>query len=158
MTSAITEKPESRNGVARGYMPAARPRYLWVTYEATALPDGADVPPGGEPFRAQIRSNLTFGEIEDLDPNTLTWLQLFPVMAPHVVAWTLLGTEAATGDVKPVPPPAEAGPDAFRMLDKDLAWWLLMQLRAGHLGGDERKKEFSAPDSLPAPASDGPSD
>ena len=126
---------------AAGYLPAARPRYRWVECEFTR---GAD---GDEPFRALVRSNLTWGEIADLeDVRSRTWTELWALMAPYVAEWNALGRDP-DGNALPVPPPAEGGPDAFRAIDASLTLWLMGELRQVHLGGEERGKGSAAPAS-----------
>lgn len=128
------------NGPVRGYLPAARPRYRWVACEWTADPDGGE---GAEPFRAEIRTNLTWADIDAIKifgDESLTFAELWGVLAPHVRAWNALGIDPTTGEAVPVPPPAEAGPDAFRAIDAALTVWLATQLRTAHLGGQERGK------------------
>lgn len=130
-----------------GYLPAARARYRWV-----AMP--GDDGPEGEPFRAEMRANLTFGEIDAIDVyGKLTFEELWRVMAPHVRAWNLLARDMGSGEIVAVPPPAEAGPDALRAIDHASALWLASELRTAHLGGEERGKGSPAPDPSPAPES-----
>lgn len=138
MTKAkATENPPA----AAGYLPAARPRHRWVECEFTR---GAD---GEEPFRALIRSNLTWGEIAELEEvRSRTWTDLWRLMAPHVAEWNALGLDPE-GNAQPVPAPAEAGPDAFKAVDASLTLWLLGELRQVHLGGEERGKGSGAPAS-----------
>lgn len=136
--------------VLAGYLPAARPRYRWIEYAAGV--DG-----GGEPLRAEIRTNLTWGEIDSLNEATI-FAEVWERLAPHVRAWNALGIDAVTGEATPAPPPMEAGPDAFKAIDAEATLWLLAELRTAHLGGEERKKDAPALARSPAPASDAPSD
>lgn len=141
MATKTLDKPEAMNGVAHGYLPGARPRYRWVTCEWTGE-DGDDPDNPAEPFRAEIRTNLTWGEIDTIDlSGGLTYAQLWDVLAPHVRAWNALGRNVETDGIEPVPPPAEAGPEAFRAIEPGLTMWLATQLRTIHLGGDERGKD-----------------
>jgi len=145
MTDNVTEL---RPTAAAGYLPAARPRFRWVECEFTRGADGA------EPFRADIRCNLTWGEISELeDVGSKKWTDLWALMAPHVREWNALGLDP-DGNAAPVPAPAEAGPDAFRAIDAGLTLWLLTQLREVHLGGEERGKGSAAPGSSDAATSD----
>lgn len=126
---------------AAGYLPAARPRYRWVECEFTRGGDGE------EPFRADVRCNLTWGEIAELEEiKGRSWADLWALMAPLVREWNALGLDP-DGAAVPVPAPAEAGPDAFAAIDASLTLWLLNELRQVHLGGEERGKESSAPAS-----------
>lgn len=140
----------SGNGVARGYLPSARPRWRWVECGWTAGEGDGD-----ELFRAEIRSNLTWGEIDEIDlSGDLTFVDLWGVLAPHVRAWNALGIDAETGGPAAVPAPAEAGPDAFRALEPAITLWLAQQLRTIHLGGEERGKGSATPEASPEPTSD----
>lgn len=140
----MTAVLESPNGVAKGYLPEARPRYVWVTCDWT---DGAD-DPDGEPFRADIRSNLPFPAIDAIGDPALTFEELWKVMAPYVRDWNALARNAETGEIVPAPPPAVAGWEAFRVIEADLTLWLQQQLRTTHLGGEHRAKKSPPPVSL----------
>lgn len=133
----------------RGYLPAARPRWLWVTCPLTD--DGQ-----GEPLQVEIRTNLTFGEIDAIDTYSgkATFQQLWQAMAPSVRAWNLLRRDLVSGEVVAVPPPLEAGSDVFAALDESLTYWLAMEIRRAHLGGEERGKGVSSPESQGGEQSD----
>lgn len=130
----MTKTDANTMPAAAGYLPAARPRYRRVECEFTRGAEGA------EPFWAEIRSNLTWGEISALeDVRSKRWTDLWALMAPYVAEWNALGLDP-DGNALPVPPPAEAGPDAFQAVDASLTLWLLGELRQVHLGGEERGK------------------
>lgn len=140
----VAEEPQPGplNGIAHGYLPAARPRYRWVTCDWTDSSDDPD----GEPFRARIRCNLTWGEIDGIDlVGSLTFTDLWAILAPHVIEWNALGRDAVTGEIVPVPPPAVAGPSAFHAIEAGLTLWLATQIKTAHLGGEERGKGVSTP-------------
>ncbi len=122
------------NGVAAGYYPGARARYHWVAFEETEGPEG------GEPFRAEIRSNLTWGEVDELRASNL-FVDIFPRLAPYVRAWNLLGLNVETGELEAVPAPADAGPEAFKAMDAELCTWLWLKVCTAHLGDEERGKD-----------------
>lgn len=146
MTAATAERTAT---APVGYLPSARPRWRWIECAWTS---GAD---DEELFRAEVRSNLTWGEIDQIDlSGALTYNELWQVIAPHVRAWNALGIDAETGEVAEVPPPATAGPDAFRAIEPALTMWIAQQLRLVHLGGDERGKGSARRDPSPEPASD----
>ena len=106
-----------------------RPRYREVVC------DWYEVEEGEEPFKATIRTNLTFGELRDIPSGKdVTFEDVWQVIHPYVTGWNLVG-ETDDGTQAPVPPPAEAGPDAFFMLDAGLNLWLIGQVRTAHLGG-----------------------
>lgn len=148
----------TRNGTAlHGYLPAARPRYQWFTCEWTDWHDPEEpAPDGAEPFRAELRTNLTWGEIDQIDlfSGNLVYADLWKIIAPHVRDWNLLGQDLESGEVVKVPPPAEAGPDAFKVLDAGLTFWIAVQLRTAHLGGEERGKGSGRPARAPASTPD----
>lgn len=132
-----------------GYLPSARPRYRWVECAWTAGEDDGDL------FRAEIRSNLTWGDIDAIDlSGALSYADLWALMAPHVRAWNALGVNVETGETEPVPAPMDAGPEAFRCLEPAMTLWLASQLRTVHLGGDEREKKSATPADSPETASD----
>jgi len=132
-----------------GYLPAARPRWRWVECAWTAGEDD------GEIFRAEIRSNLTWGDIDAIDlSGALSYADLWELMAPHVRDWNALGRDAETGEPAPVPPPAVGGADSFRALEPAITLWLATQLRTVHLGGEERGKGRQRQDASPGQESD----
>ncbi len=138
----VLEEPTPINGaVPRGYLAAARPRYRWVTCPWTETADASRQDPDDEPFRAEIRTNLTWGEIDSFTfSGDLTFTDLWRIAAPFVRSWNALGTDAVTGEVVPIPPPSEAGPEAFQAIDADLTLWLAGAIKSAHLGGDDRGK------------------
>jgi hypothetical protein len=134
-----------------GYRP--RPRFRTVTMDAIDVEDGA------EPFTAKIRAHLTFGEVEEIGYRPgVKFVDLEPAIAPYVVGWNVLGRNKETGDMEPVPPPAEAGVDAFKMVGGFEVEWLAIELSKTHLGLSEdeaeRKKSSPPSGSTPEPNSD----
>lgn len=133
-----------------------KPRYRDVTCTWYELEEGE------EPFTATIRRNLTFEELEAIPRGEdLKWSEVWPVIAPYVVAWNHTKPDAETGEVVAVPPPAEAGPEVFRTLDTEMNLWLLGEVRYAHIGGPaalvkhldtDRKKEPMPSESTPEPA------
>lgn len=112
-----------------------RPRYRDVVC------DWDEPEAGEEAFTATIRTNLTFDQINAIPGGEgVTFTDVWDVIAPYVTGWNLLA-EDTDGNVVPVPPPAEAGPDAFKMLDPAMNVWLIAQVRTAHLGGPERKND-----------------
>ena len=107
-----------------------KPRYRDVTC------DWFDVEEGEEPFTATIRTNLTWGDVEAMPvPKEATFAEIWDAMAPHVVEWNLVAENIESGQVEPVPPPAEAGPEVFKALENPLSIWLYNEVRFAHLGG-----------------------
>lgn len=132
----------SPNGTAHGYLPSLRPRWRWVEFDDGEAGDG-------EPFRAEIRTNLTWAEIDEL-AEAERFVDVWARLAPYVRAWNALGIDAETGEPAPVPPPAVAGPDAFRCIDAELTAWLWLKVRSAHLGDEERGKGGRRRNSTPA--------
>lgn len=98
---------------------------------------------GFKPLWAEIDSNLTFDDAEAIpDVFNTNFGQLYRYVCPRVRAWNALGIDQATGELKPVPPPAEIGADAFRAVKPLILVWLAYTLKTIHLsGGPARPKE-----------------
>lgn len=115
---------------------------------------------GFDPFQATIVSSLTFAERDQFTLNdTITYQEIFNRSAPYVLAWNAVGLNAETGEVEPVPPPADAGPDAFRLVDPAIALFLFSKLREVYLGDDfllEQMPSDDTPDGANASDSDSP--
>jgi hypothetical protein len=106
--------------------------------EVECPPEVSPFADGEEPFRATVRTNLTFDELDALPSGDgVTYRDIFAVIAPYVVAWNWTVADPDTGVEKPAPVPAEAGPDAFRVLTGDVVVWLLEQVQTGYQGGEE---------------------
>lgn len=109
-----------------------------------------EVPDGSEPFRATIITSLSFAEIDAIPLNgEATYQDIFSAIAPYVVAWNAMGRNAETGEYEPVPAPAEAGPEALRVVDPLVSIFLAAKLKRVHLGDPEarEKKEPHASDT-----------
>lgn len=127
-------------------------------------------PEGEEPFRATIVTSLSFGEIEAIPLNSdATYEQLFPTIAPFVVAWNAMGRNAETGEYEPLPAPADAGPEVLRKVEPMVSIFLAAKLRKVHLEVVEGRPLGSKPagstpdgpsasDSDSAPPESSPSD
>jgi hypothetical protein len=113
------------NGVAHGFRPQESRR-------ATADPERWPQlqPKGdGEPFWAEIRDDLTINEVERIPLAGETPLaDVWAVIAPMVLAWNATGYNPTTNAWEPVPPPAEAGPDAFKAIPKYAAVTLFLAM------------------------------
>ncbi|MGB3305496.1 MAG: hypothetical protein WBA63_04865 [Thermomicrobiales bacterium] len=126
-----------------------KPRYKEYMLDLTD--DGEQL----EPLRVKVRSNLTFGELNDIPGGPdATFEEIFVAIAPHVIEWNASAMNAETGELEVVPAPAVAGPDALLVLDHLEALWLVQKVKYGYLGGDDRKKELTPPDSTDEPSSD----
>ena len=107
---------------------------------------------GAEPLTATIRTDLIYAHIDAIndlrrDPATML-ADMWPMLAPFVPAWNAVALDLATGEYAPVPPPAEAGRDAFRSVDPLVTIWLAAELGRVHLGDDRPK------DATPAGSSE----
>lgn len=100
---------------------------------------------GFKPLWAEIDTNLTFDDAEAIpDVFNTNFGQLYRYVCPRVRAWNARGIDRKTGELKPVPPPAEIGPDAFRAVKPLILVWLAYTLKTIHLGGGpNRPKETS---------------
>lgn len=103
-------------------------------------------PEGEEPFRATIVTSLSFAEIDAIPlTSDATYEQLFPTIAPYVVAWNAMGRNAETGEYEPLPAPADAGPDVLRKVEPIVSLFLAGHLRRVHLGDPDDPKDGSGP-------------
>jgi hypothetical protein len=111
-----------------------------------------EVPEGAEPFRATIITSLSFAEIDAIPLGEgSTFGQLFPVIAPYVVAWNAMGRNAETGEYEALPPPAEAGPEVLRLVEPMITTFLAIKLRTAHLGDEtERPKDETPSGTTPS--------
>lgn len=126
-----------------------RPRYRTVVCDWGTPEDGE------LPFTATIRTNLTFDQLNAIPGGEgVTFAEIWNEIHPYVKDWNLVGENLATGAIERVPPPAEAGPEAFRALDAELNIWLIAQVRTAHLGGPERKNGHTPSGSTPEPGGD----
>lgn len=131
-----------------------KPRYRDITCDWFELEEGED------PLTVTIQTNLTFEEVNAIPTGKgLKWREVWEVIYPYVVGWNLTAPDD-NGEIAPVPPPAEAGPDAFMAMDPQENVWLLGEIRYVHIGGPkelvknmetERKNESTPSGSTPAP-------
>lgn len=91
---------------------------------------------GCAPLWAELNATLTFADSEQIpDPWQTTFGELYRYVCPHVRAWNARGIDRESGELRPVPPPAEIGPDAFRVVRPLILVWLAFTLKTLHLGG-----------------------
>jgi hypothetical protein len=122
-----------------GYVP--RKRFRWIEIPAGLI----DVEDGAEPLKVKIRSHLTFGQIDEI-PDPLVKGTLFndikEAIVDYVLDWNVMAPNAETGELEKVPPPAEAGVDAFLFLAGFEVEWIAASLRTSTLGSlDDLRKE-----------------
>jgi hypothetical protein len=114
-----------------------RPRLEEFACPAEVAPRRA----GEEPLLVTVRTNLTFDELDALPSGEQVAYQvIFEAIASYVVAWSLVKTDAESGEEEPVPAPSVAGPDAFRAVPPEVVVWLLERVQTGYLGGEAQKK------------------
>lgn len=134
-----------------GFRSKARTREFVCQWEQLAPDEGK------EPFKATIRTNLTFAELDALPESSfdLLFSDAQAAIAPYVVAWNLEGVDAATGEETVLPPPAEAGPEIFEAINSEedmqlITTWIFATIKNIHRGGPERKKELRRSSATPA--------
>lgn len=136
-------------GVA-GFVPRRR-------YRRVAC-DWLDAEEGHEPFWAELVCSLTPDEVDSIPiGDGVTLLETWQGIARYVRAWNALAFDSQTGELRPVPPPAEIGPDAFRVVDSVIGPWIAITLKRIYLGiGDsDRPKGSTPPASTDATPNDG---
>lgn len=101
---------------------------------------------GFEGFEIEVK-RLTFADINEI-PLKGTHTEIWEVISPFVVSWNAQA-ETESGSWDHVPPPAEAGPDAFKIIEPELSTWIWAQLKFGHLGGADLQKKPSESGSSP---------
>jgi hypothetical protein len=117
------EAPAS-NGHTPGWHPGNTTRR--ATADAERYPALAPAE-GAEPFWADIRDDLTIDQVDRIPFTLETPLsEMWVAMAPYVVAWNAVGHDPTTNTWEPVPPPAVAGPDAFKVIPKYAAVTLFL--------------------------------
>lgn len=109
-------------------------------------------PEGEEPFRATIITSLSFAEIEAIPfSSETTYDEIFPTIAPYVVAWNAMGRNAETGEYEPLPAPADGGPEMLRKVEPRVTVFLASKLRTVHLGDQTvRPKALTPSGDTPA--------
>jgi hypothetical protein len=83
---------------------------------------------GAEPFWADVRANLTFDDIDSI-PNSSPFPELQELLSPWVVAWNAGVWNQESNIWQPTPPPAEAGPAAFRTQPREVTLFILNCLK-----------------------------
>lgn len=128
-----------------------RPRYRWVTVDLVSYFGEGDPDPDAEPFRMEVRTNLTNGELDEITlDGSLTYEELWTRIAPLIRSWNVLRRDVTTGELLPVPPPMTAGPEALAALTGEECIAVALAIKAAPYGGEERKKDSLPPVSSPA--------
>lgn len=94
------------------------------------------------PFRAKIRTNLTFAEAEALtwEPEDNVRETVWPLFAPYVVGWNLQGIDAK-GKVVTIPAPSEGGADQFQYIPVQLFWNIAKEIKLRNMGMIDPKRK-----------------
>ncbi len=101
--------------------------------------------PDFEGFEIKAK-RLTFAELRDLPDLEATHDEVWQHIHPYVVGWNAQA-ETEAGDWEDVPPPAEAGPEVFMLIEPELSVWIYAQLKFGYLGGAALRKKPTTPES-----------
>lgn len=100
----------------------------------------------------KCQTNLSWNEIRTLEADEgMTFEQAFPLVAPYIIDWNAEALNLETGEYEPAPPPAEAGGEIMRVLDRAESYWAIQKVRNGYLGGDLQKKESPTPKPSASP-------
>lgn len=84
-----------------------------------------------EPLGVFLRANLTFAQMAAIPYGEgVRYADIEAAIAPHILRWNVTAINAQNGKREPVPPPAEVGPNAMRLLSEIELEWLAIQLRA----------------------------
>ena len=110
----------------------------------------------GEPLRVKVL-RLTLREVEDIPYSPTTPMRdVYAAIAPYVVEWNFTAENLNTGEVVPVPPPAEVGGEVFELMENiignEIAQWLKLPR---FMERDEVKKaSASSENGEPPPSED----
>ena len=110
---------------------------------------------GADRFAAIVDTKMTIEEVDAfcaLIASNPSFADLWAVLTPRVREWNAMALDLGSGDYAPVPPPAEIGEQAFRVVDPIITTWLAFALKQAALGGD-LKKDKTPSASTPEPAS-----
>ncbi len=135
-TMILEPETQAVNGVAHGYRPRVTTRRIVATPDAVISPIAKRIveqmlpADDGEPFWAEIRDDLTFAELDTINPSA-PFGELWPLIAPWVVAWNAVARDLATGEWHPVTPPAEGGPDMFKTQRTQVSQFIAWCIRLG---------------------------
>lgn len=124
------------NGVAQGYRPKVGTRRIVAHPSAVLSPITKGIvknmtpEDGSEPFWADVRDDLTFADIDSLDPKK-PFAEVWELMSPWVMDWNALGQDKETGEWLHVPPPSVIGPDAFKSQRTQVTLFIAWCIRLG---------------------------
>lgn len=130
----------SSNGTGPAGFVAAE-RWRWVEATPEELPPAE----GSPPFRAEIKVNLTGGELLPLLRGAIPYERLVELLAPLVRDWNLTaeverveqdGTTVRAREA--VPPPAAGGPGSLLLASLDAIEWLWRRVRDARFEAPDR--------------------
>lgn len=141
-------KAPSPNGTKPEVVQGFRRKHRWIRFTcelATLEPED-----GCEPLWIEVPNSLTWEEIDTLRfTDDQTYADRWVLIAPYVRAWNAVGVDGVTGDLTPLPPPIEAGPEVFRALDRDICTWIDLTVQNAFRGDQKRPKETTPSDDTP---------
>ena len=119
------------------------PHYVWREIEREDQ----------EPLRVKLR-DLSIRETNEIPIGaSVKMSDVYPILAPYVVEWTLEALNTETGETIPVPPPAEAGWEVFELLNDEEGSAVLTWLKYPQaMKGLAQKKAQSSSTTTPTPA------
>ena len=133
-----------------------KPRYRRVECDWLEPEEGADK------LYAIVRADLPLGILRTMPyGNGATYTELWGFLAPHVSEWNALAMDAETGEYRPAPAPAEAGPDVFAFVDPVISDWLAFVIKTTYKGIVDPKASSESgtgqsPPNAPGSVSSGP--
>jgi len=114
---------------------------------------------GSDPLSVTIAVNLTFEEVDALSAmlssnSKTTFSELFDAIADRVIAWNITSIDRISGEERPVPPPAEIGAQAFRLIDPLITNWIAWKLATIYRDDPDREGKQTPVGDTGAPAGD----
>lgn len=110
---------------------------------------------GAEKLWCDVNVKMSIDELDEFSEvlsSEPSFVDLWPWLTPRVVAWNAMALDKASGEYVAVPPPAEVGESAFRVVDSVITSWLAVALKIAARGGD-LSKGLARSESTPEPAS-----
>lgn len=115
---------ETTTAAVRGFIGKPRTRRVECAWPGLEPQDGA------EPLWAVIRSDIPFGDLDDIPlGGDASYTDLWESIAEYIIEWNVLGFHKESGEYRVVPPPAEIGIVAFRKVDTQIGLWLGVMLK-----------------------------
>lgn len=147
----LSEVPSGPTTVERlGFVRITGPEYEWVTYPEASDPTNA--------LQVEIQRNVSFAETDSIVLHgKVTFEQIRQSLAPYIRNWNLQGRDINTGEIVPIPPPMQAGPDMLMYVENQELIWIAMAIKYKYReihDTDEGKKNLTLvePSEKPSPA------